>query len=226
MRTRRTFFLGKHPFLEIASERTLTNRSPVAALSKITEGGKPTESIDIYIYIKRIDRWTEWGNSHPRIREKEISISTCRNGYAAVNRLVAPPPHKYSIKFIRTNISSSRPTRNLITIYGHVLYPVTDSSLPISSPTEIPNRSNYIRFCLRIHPLYPSNPNSSVRIATNTNSTSNRIFFVSSLWIELNRSSFINFNNSNRLERNTRVQRLTTRPTISNSGNFPWKFHR
>lgn len=136
MRTRRMFFLGKHPFLEIASERALTNRSPVAALSKITEGGKPTGSIDIYIYIKRIDRSTEWGNSHPRIREKEISISTCRNGYAAVNRLVAPPPHKYSIKFIRTNISSSRPTRNLITIYGHVLYPVTDSSLRFRYPPQ------------------------------------------------------------------------------------------
>lgn len=36
---------------------------------------------------------------------KGILISTCRIGYTAVRRLVALPPHKYSIKFIRTNIS-------------------------------------------------------------------------------------------------------------------------
>lgn len=157
MRSRRMFFL------EIASERTSTKRSAaasVAALSSL-KSRKPTESIDIYLYIytRSIDRQ----NGEIRIREsveKEISILTWRNGYAAVNRLVAPPPHKYSIKFIRTNISSSRPTRNLITIYGHVLYPVTDSTLRrYPPPTEIPNRSNSIRFCLRIYPD-PSNPNS------------------------------------------------------------------
>lgn len=77
--------------------------------AKITEGGEVSIYIYIYMYGS-IDRQ----NGEIRIREsveKEISISSCRNGYAAVNRLVAPSPHKYSIKFIRTNISSSRPTR-------------------------------------------------------------------------------------------------------------------
>lgn len=68
MRSRRMFFL------EIASERTSTKRSAaasVAALSSL-KSRKPTESIDIYlyIYIYEIDRSTEWGNSYPRIGGK------------------------------------------------------------------------------------------------------------------------------------------------------------
>lgn len=68
------FFLGKHPFLEIASERALTNRSPVAALSKITEGGKPTGSIDIYITDLSIDRMGKFASENPRKRNLDIDL--------------------------------------------------------------------------------------------------------------------------------------------------------
>lgn len=70
------FFLGKHPFLEIASKRALTNRSPVPALSKITEGGKPTGSIDIYIYITdlSIDRMGKFASENPRKRNLDIDL--------------------------------------------------------------------------------------------------------------------------------------------------------
>lgn len=78
MKTRRMFFLGKHPFLEIASERALTNRSPVAALSKITEGRKPTRSIGIYIYIYitdlSIDRMGKFASENPRKRNLDIDL--------------------------------------------------------------------------------------------------------------------------------------------------------
>lgn len=76
-----------------------------------------------------------------RIRvEKEISISTCRNGYAAVNRPVAPPPpHKYSIKFIRTNISSRREILSR-SIRPHFIRPMTDSA---SSSLRYPTRSRF-----------------------------------------------------------------------------------
>lgn len=76
-----------------------------------------------------------------RIRvEKEISISTCRNGYAAVNRPVAPPPpHKYSIKFIRTNISSRREILSR-SIRPRFIRPMTDSA---SSSLRYPTRSRF-----------------------------------------------------------------------------------
>lgn len=108
-----------------------------------------------------------------RIRvEKEISISTCRNGYAAVNRPVAPPPpHKYSIKFIRTNISSRREILSR-SIRPRFIRPMTDSassSLRYPTRSRFPNRSNSIRsipFFLYeslplTPPLDPSNPNPS-----------------------------------------------------------------
>lgn len=199
----------KHPLLEIASQRTLTNRSPsMAALSSL-KSRKEEKYRYIYMYGS-IDRQ----NGEIRIREsveKEISISSCRNGYAAVNRLVAPSPHKYSIKFIRTNISSSRPTREKsyhdlrprfipgdwfrlqpspISPSPNPRFPIVQTryvsiyeSTPYTHPIQIPLEESKIATSW--------SPTDTASGRANINSsiefTSNRylVFLVSSPWIEL-----------------------------------------
>lgn len=119
----------KHPLLEIASQRTLTNRSPsMAALSSL-KSRKEEKYRYIYIYIctdRSIDRMGKFVSENPWKKKSRYRAAV------TVMRLSTDSLLRHHIN-IRSNLferifpRAARPGRNLITIYGHVLYPVTDS---------------------------------------------------------------------------------------------------
>lgn len=159
-------------------------------------------------------------NGEIRIREsveKEISISSCRNGYAAVNRLVAPSPHKYSIKFIRTNISSAAREKSYHDLRPRFIpgdwFRLQPSPISPSPNPRFPIvQTRYVSIYESTPYTHPIQiPLEESKIATSwspTDTASGRANINSSIEFTSNRylvflvheSSFINFKNSNLLE--------------------------
>lgn len=232
-------------FLEIASERTSTKRSAaasVAALSSL-KSRKPTESIDIYLYIyirdRSIDRMGKFVSEN-RWKKK----SRYRPG-VTVMRLSTDSLLRHHIN-IRSNLferifpRAARPeilSRSTATFYTRWLIPPFADILPQPRFPIVQTRYVSVYESTPTHPIQIP----SVRIenrfrheliidrhrvrkpGTNSSILHRIVFFVSS---SIDRG-FINFLKIISSEtRECRGTPFTTLWLISNSGKFPGKFDR